>query len=64
LPAEAWESGDLLTGVLSRARDNGLELGLLRYERELRAPLDVRALLADPLAPADVLAVLSEPPAP
>jgi glycosyltransferase A (GT-A) superfamily protein (DUF2064 family) len=63
LPAAAWESGDLLTGVLSRARDNGLELGLLRYERELRGPLDVRALLADPLAPADVIAVLSEPPA-
>jgi glycosyltransferase A (GT-A) superfamily protein (DUF2064 family) len=64
LPADTWQSGDLLTGVLSRAHDNGLELGLLRYERELRGPLDVRALLADPLAPADVVAVLSEPPAP
>jgi glycosyltransferase A (GT-A) superfamily protein (DUF2064 family) len=63
LPGEAWESSDLLTGILARARDHGLELGLLRYERELRAPLDVRALLADPLAPADVVAVLSEPPA-
>lgn len=60
LPAEAWESSDLLTGVLSRARDGGLELGLLRYERELRAPLDAQALLADPLAPADVVAVLRE----
>jgi hypothetical protein len=60
LPAEAWESSDLLTGVLTRARDNGLELGLMRYERELRGPLDVRALLADPLAPADVVAVLRE----
>jgi len=44
--------------VLSRAREHELELGLLRYERELRQPLDVRALLADPLAPADVVAVL------
>jgi glycosyltransferase A (GT-A) superfamily protein (DUF2064 family) len=60
LPAEAWEGADLLTGVLSCARENGLELGLLRYERELRAPLDVRALLADPLAPADVVAVLRD----
>jgi uncharacterized protein len=60
LPAEAWDNSDLLTGVLKRARDNGLELGLLRYERELRGPLDVRALLADPLAPADVVAVLRE----
>jgi glycosyltransferase A (GT-A) superfamily protein (DUF2064 family) len=64
LPADTWQSGDLLTGLLSRAHDNGLELGLLRYERELRGPLDARALLADPLAPADVVAVLSEPPAP
>jgi glycosyltransferase A (GT-A) superfamily protein (DUF2064 family) len=63
LPDEAWEEGDLLTGILTRARENELELGLLRYERELRGPLDARALLADPLAPADVLAVLSEPPA-
>jgi glycosyltransferase A (GT-A) superfamily protein (DUF2064 family) len=63
LPDEAWEGGDLLTGILTRAREHGLELGLLRYERELRAPLDVRAVLADPLAPADVVAVLSEPPA-
>jgi glycosyltransferase A (GT-A) superfamily protein (DUF2064 family) len=63
LPDEAWEGGDLLTGILTRAREHGLELGLLRYERELRGPLDARALLADPLAPADVLAVLSEPPA-
>jgi glycosyltransferase A (GT-A) superfamily protein (DUF2064 family) len=61
LPDDAWESSDLLTGVLTRAREHGLELGLLRYERELRGPLDVQALLADPLAPADVLAVLSEP---
>jgi glycosyltransferase A (GT-A) superfamily protein (DUF2064 family) len=60
VPAEAWESSDLLTGVLAHARDHGLELGLLRYERELRGPLDVRALLADPLAPADVVAVLRE----
>ena len=60
LPAEAWESSDLLTGVLARARDNGLELGLLRYERELRGPLDVRALLADPLSPPDVVGVLRE----
>jgi uncharacterized protein len=58
LPPEVWDGTDLLTGVLSRAHENGLELGLLRYERELRAPLDVQALLADPLAPADVVAVL------
>jgi glycosyltransferase A (GT-A) superfamily protein (DUF2064 family) len=58
LPADVWEGTDLLSGVLSRAREHALELGLLRYERELRAPLDVHALLADPLAPADVVAVL------
>jgi uncharacterized protein len=58
LPAEVWEGTDLLSGVLSRAREHALELGLLRYERELRAPLDVHALLADPLAPAEVVAAL------
>ena len=31
----------LLNAVLARARELGLELGLLRYERELRRPLDV-----------------------
>jgi len=60
LPPEVWQGADLLSGVLSRAREHGLELGLLRYERELRAPLDVQALVADPLAPADVLAVLRD----
>jgi glycosyltransferase A (GT-A) superfamily protein (DUF2064 family) len=58
LPPDAWEGTDLLTGILTRAREHGLELGLLRYERELRAPLDARAMLADPLTPADVVAAL------
>jgi hypothetical protein len=44
--------------VIGRAHAHGLELGLLRYERELRGPLDVHAMLADPLSPPDVVAAL------
>lgn len=58
LPPEEWDAPGLLNTVLARAREFELELGLLRYERELRRPLDVSALLADPLAPPDVVAVL------
>jgi uncharacterized protein len=56
---EAWAGSQLLTAVIARAHELGLELGLLRYERELSEPLDARALLADPLAPRDVVAALA-----
>jgi hypothetical protein len=36
----------------------GLEVGLLRMERLLRGPGDVRALGADPLTPADIRSAL------
>jgi glycosyltransferase A (GT-A) superfamily protein (DUF2064 family) len=55
---EAWSGPQLLTAVIARAHELGLELGLLRYERELSEPLDVQAVLADPLAPRDVVAAL------
>jgi glycosyltransferase A (GT-A) superfamily protein (DUF2064 family) len=61
LPPEEWDTPGLLNAVLARAREFDLEIGLLRYERELRQPLDVSALLADPLAPPDVVAALREP---
>jgi hypothetical protein len=40
---------------LSAVREAGLELGILRAERALHRPADVRAALADPLLP-DALA--------
>jgi glycosyltransferase A (GT-A) superfamily protein (DUF2064 family) len=58
LPDEVWAGADLLGTVIGRAHEHGLELGLLRYERELRGPLDVHAMLADPLSPPDVVAAL------
>jgi glycosyltransferase A (GT-A) superfamily protein (DUF2064 family) len=54
LPENAWRSPDVMTMGLAAARDAGLEIGLLRAERALHRPGDVRAALADPLLPADV----------
>ncbi|HEY8582157.1 MAG TPA: TIGR04282 family arsenosugar biosynthesis glycosyltransferase [Capillimicrobium sp.] len=55
---QAW-GGDRVMGLtlesLARA---GLEIGMLRSERDLDVPADAAALLADPLAPADVAAEL------
>ncbi len=39
-------------------RDVGFEVGILRAERALHRPADVRAALADPLLPDDVAAIL------
>jgi hypothetical protein len=47
-----------MTIGLAAARDAGLEVGLLRAERALHRPADVRAALADPLLPAEVARVL------
>jgi glycosyltransferase A (GT-A) superfamily protein (DUF2064 family) len=58
LPENAWRSPDVMTIGLAAARDAGLELGLLRAERALHRPADVRAALADPLLPAEVARVL------
>jgi hypothetical protein len=43
---------------LEAAAGAGLEFGMLRAERDLDEPDDVRALLMDPLAPAEVVAAL------
>ncbi|HEX5193578.1 MAG TPA: hypothetical protein VFW09_12300 [Solirubrobacteraceae bacterium] len=44
--------------VLRVVEERGLEVGLLRAERGLREPDDVRALLADPLTDAELLTLL------
>jgi glycosyltransferase A (GT-A) superfamily protein (DUF2064 family) len=59
LPEQAWRSRDVMTIGLAAARDAGLEIGLLRAERALHRPDDVRAALADPLLPADVRRILN-----
>ena len=58
LPEQAWRSPDAMTIGLAAARDAGLEIGLLRAERALHRPADVRAALADPLLPADLAQIL------
>lgn len=52
LPEEAWRRTNTMGAALSAAGESGVELGLLRAERGLQRPADVRAALADPcLAP-------------
>jgi hypothetical protein len=63
LPENAWRSPDVMTIGMAAARDAGLEIGLLRPERALHRPSDVRAALADPLLPAELARVLSKPEA-
>jgi glycosyltransferase A (GT-A) superfamily protein (DUF2064 family) len=63
LPEGAWRSPDVMTMGLAAARDAGLEVGLLRAERALHRPDDVRAALADPLLPAEVGQILGRAPA-
>jgi glycosyltransferase A (GT-A) superfamily protein (DUF2064 family) len=58
LPEQAWRSPDAMTIGLAAARDAGLEIGLLRTERALHRPADIRAALADPLLPPELARVL------
>jgi glycosyltransferase A (GT-A) superfamily protein (DUF2064 family) len=57
LPERAWRN-DVMGVALSAIRDAGFEVGILRAERALHRPADVRAALADPLLPEDVAAIL------
>ena len=59
LPEQAWRSPDAMTIGLAAARDSGLEIGLLRAERALHRPADVRAALADPLLPEEIARILN-----
>ncbi|MGI8802717.1 MAG: TIGR04282 family arsenosugar biosynthesis glycosyltransferase [Solirubrobacteraceae bacterium] len=58
LAAEEWGGPQVLRLTLTTAASAGLRVGLLRAERDLDEPADVRALLADPLTPDDVRAAL------
>jgi glycosyltransferase A (GT-A) superfamily protein (DUF2064 family) len=59
LPEQAWRSPDVMTIGLAAARDAGLELGILRAERALHRPPDVRVALADPLLPPELARILA-----
>jgi glycosyltransferase A (GT-A) superfamily protein (DUF2064 family) len=58
IPERAWRSPDAMALAVPAVRAAGLELGILRAERPLHRPSDVRAALADPLLPDDVERIL------
>lgn len=58
LPEQVWRSADAMTMGLAAAREAGLEVGILRAERALHRPADVRAALADPTLPGPVARAL------
>jgi glycosyltransferase A (GT-A) superfamily protein (DUF2064 family) len=58
LPERAWRSPDVMVLAAASVRAAGLELGILRAERPLHRPSDVRAALADPLLPDEVAHLL------
>jgi uncharacterized protein len=58
MPEAVWRGPDSFNQVLSAANKAGLEVGVLRGERALHRPADVRAALADPLLPEAVARAL------
>lgn len=58
LPEEVWRSSGAMGSVMEAASLDGLQVGLMRAERALHRPADVRAALADPLLPQAVGRVL------
>jgi glycosyltransferase A (GT-A) superfamily protein (DUF2064 family) len=58
LPEQAWRSPDVMAIAVAAAQDVGLEIGILRVERALHRPDDVRAALADPLLPPTLATIL------
>jgi glycosyltransferase A (GT-A) superfamily protein (DUF2064 family) len=58
LPESTWRDADAMSLALAAAAEAGLEVGMLRAERALHRPADVRAALADPTLPAAIARVL------
>jgi len=59
LPEQTWRSPDVMTVGFAAAQRAGLEIGILRVERALHRPSDVRAALADPLLPVEIRTLIS-----
>ena len=59
IAGELWREGDAVRLGVAAVQATGVELGLLRAERGLRSPSDVRAALADPVFAPEVRALLS-----
>jgi glycosyltransferase A (GT-A) superfamily protein (DUF2064 family) len=58
LPEHSWRSPELVGIAITAARRSGLQVGLLRTERALQRPADVRSALADPLLAPELQRVL------
>lgn len=58
LPEQVWRGPDSFSQIVAAAARTGLEVGVLRGERALHRPDDVRAALADPLLPEPVAKAL------
>lgn len=58
LPDEIWQSPDAMAIAFTAAYGAGAEAGMLRAERGLHSPEDVRAALADPLLDAELRSLL------
>ena len=59
LPADAWDSPNAIGLVLAPINEADAPVGLVRPERGLRSPGDVRAALADPLLDDELRGLLS-----
>jgi glycosyltransferase A (GT-A) superfamily protein (DUF2064 family) len=59
LPETSWRSPDAISAAVGAVTEAGLEVGLLRAERGLRRPEDVRAVLADPLTDSEMRSILT-----
>ncbi len=58
LSEQVWRNPDVMAMTVAAVREAGLEIGLLRAERALHRPADVRAALADPTLPEAIRRVL------
>jgi glycosyltransferase A (GT-A) superfamily protein (DUF2064 family) len=58
LPEQEWRSADVMQLAIDAVRQAELEVGILRAERSLNRPADVRAALADPLLPDGLARIL------
>jgi hypothetical protein len=58
VPDESWVGEGAMSTAFQAAADAGIEVGMLRAERALRSPDDVRAALADPLTPDQIGRIL------
>ncbi len=58
LSEDAWRGPDAMGLALAAVQQAGLEVGVLRAERGLRRPADVRAALSDPLLDDELASIL------